>query len=208
MLKCKIKSIKPLGVEEAYNLTMKSNQHNYKIVNDYDLGIYTSNSHSAAYAMLAYQTAWLKNHYTIEFMCSLLSSVMSEQQREKREPYEDSLPRYGIELLPYDINLSKDVYTIENGGIRRPLSVLKGLGDVVIKEIISRQPYKNLEDLITNNSGRSLNKNVFETLVDCGCMRDWGDKKKLLESFVKTKELVLAKNKKEKKNKEFDGDLF
>jgi len=165
-------------------------------------------SHSAAYAMLAYQTAWLKCYYTIEFMCALMSSVMSEQNREKREPYENSLPRYGLEILPFDINLSKDVYSIENGGIRRPFSILKGLGDVVIKEIVGRQPYKNLEELLSNNNGRSLNKNVFETLVDCGCMSAWGNKKTLLESYVKTKELVIAKNKKEKKNKEFNGDLF
>jgi DNA polymerase-3 subunit alpha len=165
-------------------------------------------AHSCAYAMLAYQTAWLKRHYTIEFMCSLLSSVMDEQQREKREAYEDSLPRYGIELLPYDINLSKDVYTIKNGSIRRFFSILKGLGDVVLKEIVSRQPYKNLEELISFNNGRSLNKNVFEALVCSGCMNCWGDQKSLLASFVKTKELVLAKNKKEKKNKEFNGDLF
>lgn len=165
-------------------------------------------AHACAYGMLAYQTAWLKCHYTIEFMCSLLSSVMSEQQKEKREIYEESLPRYGIELLPYDINLSKVVYTIEKGCLRRPFSILKGLGDVALKEIISGQPYRNLEELISNNNGRSLNKNVFETLVFCGCMNAWGDKNKLLNSFLKTKEIVIAKNKKEKKNKEFNGDLF
>jgi len=165
-------------------------------------------SHSCAYAMLAYQTAWLKRHYTIEFMCSLLSSVMSEQQREKREIYEGSLPRYSLELLPYDINLSKDVYTIESGGLRRPFSILKALGDVVLKEIVSRQPYKNLEELISNNSGRSLNKNVFATLVGCGCMNCWGNQSGLLASFVKTKEFVAAKNKKDKENKKFDGNLF
>ena len=207
MEKCKILSIKSVGIQKTYNLTMKSCQHNYKITDGAN-SVYSMNSHAAAYAYLAYQTAWLKRKFKKEFMCALLSSVMSEQQKEKRDRYEASLPKMGIELLPYDINLSKEVYTIEGGNIRKAISTMKGVGEIAIKEIVGGQPYKSIEDFVSRNSGHSINKNVFESLVNSGGLKCWGDKSKLFEMFVSAKDRVAIQKKKERKHKEFDGGIF
>lgn len=214
MKECKIISIKKLGKKKTYNVTMKSMQHNYKIV-DGKNSIYSLNSHSAAYAYLAYQTAWLKFNFRPEFMCALLSSVTSEQDKEKRGKYEASLPRFGIELLSHDINKSKDVYTIEeNNTIRPPLSSLRGIGVTAIKDIIDKQPYNSLDDFARKHSSfSSVSKSVFAALVDAGCMREWGcDKNKMLDLFEKgrmqAKAIENNRKKKEQKDKQFEGSFF
>lgn len=214
MQKCKIKSLKCVGKQKTYNVTMKSHQHNYKIIDGSGYGIFTKNSHSAAYAYLAYQTAWLKCFFRPEFMCALLSSVISEQKKEQRAKYEKSLQQFGLVLLPYDINLSKKTYTLEKDGIRPPLAALKGIGNVALDNVIARQPYDSLQHFAEKHSVDSgVHKAVVSTLLEAGCMQRWGtNKEKMLAEFEAYKDAAKKKalqiKKKEIEDKKFTGSLF
>ena len=85
MKKCKIRLIKSLGFKKTYNVTMKGHQHNYKIFDvEGNNSFITSNSHSAAYAFIAYQCAWLKIYYPIEFMCNLLTSEINNNDKDEK----------------------------------------------------------------------------------------------------------------------------
>jgi DNA polymerase III subunit alpha len=171
-------------------------------------------SHAAAYAYLAYQTAWLKCFFRPEFMCSLLSTVISEQTKEQRIRYENSLQRFGLQLLPYDINYSKKVYTLEKGGIRPPLSALRGIGDVAIDNIVDNQPYKDIKDFAEKHTfDTGVGKSVVEVLIDAGCVKQWGsDKQKIVTVFLdykeKTRKKEAYRKKKESEDKKFSGSLF
>ena len=171
-------------------------------------------SHAAAYALLAYQTAFLKCKFPKEFFCALLSN---EKDEDKRIRYENSANKYKrsakMPILPIDINKSKEIYTIEDEGIRKPISSFKGVGEKASKEISAKQPFTGLGDFIHRINHSAVNSAVFKTLLDSGCLDIWGkDKEALLASYEKAK---LDNKKKEAKAKkaaysspEADGVLF
>lgn len=166
-------------------------------------------AHSAAYAYLAYQTAWLKANYPMEFMCSLMSANSSDDVR--RIKYEKACGEMGITLLPHHINKSKEDYVIEGSGIRRPFLSLKGVGENAVKSIVSGQPYSSLEDLISRVSGQVVNSRVFETLVHSNCMENFGmTSRQLIDSFgtIKQKVKKIAKQKEKFKGFDEENDLF
>jgi len=227
MLKCKIKSVKPIGKQMTYNVTMKSKQHNYKIVNHSGLGVYTKNSHSCAYAFIAYQTAWLKKYYPIEFMCNLLTSeINNNDKNEKLEMYIYAAQRLKIICMPPDINKSGLGFNIDIGHhktqdkemevLRKPLTMLNGVGEKAVVDIVANQPYKNLEDFMRRTNARIVNTKVFSTLVNAGGMDCWKvDREELLRQYdiikgkLEKEKKLLAKQ--EKKRQEFNGqtlDIF
>lgn len=180
MKKCKVKSVKFIGKQMTYNVTMKSNQHNYRIISSSGYGIYSKNSHSAAYAFMAYQCAWLKVHYPLEFMCNLLSSeIHNNDQNEKLNMYIQEAQKMKIGCSEPNINYSGLEFKIakiltrsnrEEIGLVKPLTFLKGVGEKAVESIVKGQPYKNLEDFISRTDARIVNTRVFKTLVDSGCM--------------------------------------
>lgn len=128
-------------------------------------------SHSAAYALIAYHTAWLKAYYPAEFMAATLSSEMSDTDKV-RIFYEDSRDN-GLEMLPPDINQS--VYRFEPVSatqIRYGLGAIKGSGEAAIGAIVAEReikgPYKGLFDLVRRVDKRFLNRRVLEALVKAG----------------------------------------
>jgi DNA polymerase-3 subunit alpha len=165
-------------------------------------------AHSAAYAYLAYQTAWLKTHHPLEFMSSLLSSVMTNDA--KRVKYERACEGMSLPLLPHHINKSKVLYAIEGIGIRRPLTALKKVGHKAVEEIVRHQPYGNLDDFVSKVDGHVVNRGVFEALANSGCMECFGmTKKMLLSSFEEAKTRAKKKAAERKKYAAFgDSDLF
>lgn len=209
MLKCKIKSIRSIGKQMTYNVTMKSNQHNYAI---YDIEqnkfIITSNSHSCAYAFIAFQTAWLKYYYPLEFMCNLLTSeINNNDKNEKLNMYIAAAERMRIGCSDPHINKSGLEFKIgtirtrhgEEIGLIKPLTFMKGVGDKAVVNIVQNQPYKNLEDFVKKTDARIVNVRVFASLVEAECMKCWGvSKELLLEQYSKAKD-KLEKEKKEKK---------
>ncbi|HEY9680132.1 MAG TPA: DNA polymerase III subunit alpha [Oculatellaceae cyanobacterium] len=127
-------------------------------------------SHSQAYAMLTYQTAYLKTHYPVEYMTALLSSVSGEQ--DKVQGYIAECQAINIDILPPDINVSGSDFTADQGSIRFGLSAVKNVGEAAVQEIVEKRekdgPYKNLQDFISRIDLRTVNKRTLEALIKCG----------------------------------------
>jgi DNA polymerase-3 subunit alpha len=160
-----IKSVKPMGKEKTYNLTMKAPYHNY-----FANGILTANSHSMAYGFLAYHTAYLKAHYPANFWAAVLSSELGDIDKVAR--YIDKAKQMGIKVLPPDINLSLDSFTPQGDTIRFGLAAIKGIGQATVTEIIAAREkggaFKSLYDFAERVQNKALNKRVFESLVKSG----------------------------------------
>ena len=214
MQKCKVKSIKSIGKQKTYNVTMKGKQHNYKIVSFDERGVYSGNSHAAVYAMLAYQTAWLKIYYPLEFMCNLLTSETSNSDKGiKLDQYTREARRMGITVRDPDINKSGLKYTItefrdeltkkEKPGIRMPLTIIKGVGEKAVRSIVDNQPFADLRDFIRTVDARRVHSKIFKSLVEEGCMDEsWSlSRETLLTQYEEVKAQVV-KEKKQKKKKE------
>ncbi len=211
-----------LGKEMAYNVTMKSDQHNYAI-NNKGFSVYGLNSHSAAYSLLAYQTSWLKIYYPLEFMCHLLTSELGND--DKHDIYLQEAKRMGLDIRPPQINNSKSTYVIvdtQRNGKRysymvAPFTSIKGVGDVAVENIVGLQPFTSFKDFIQRVEGRKVNIKVFNALVDAGCMDDiWGlARPQLKEQFEQLRDVVNKEKKaKLKQEKHIEtmtggmGDLF
>ena len=142
-------------------------------------------------------------------MTALLTSVMSSQKEKERLKYEASCVRNNIKLLPHDINYSKTVYTLEDGGIRRPLASVKGVGEKAAAAITACQPFKNQRDFFYK-MGSAVNSRAFEALVNSGCMEGWAEKKAdLLASFEGLRDKAKKQHKHEEELLDFEeGTLF
>lgn len=127
-------------------------------------------SHSAAYAFVAYQTAYLKAHYTVEYLCALLSSVASDQ--DKTQSYIEEALKYGIKVLPPDINKSYSEFTPDESNIRFGLASIKQVGEVVVEAIIKERdekgPFEGIYDFCTRVDSKCSNKKVLEGLIKAG----------------------------------------
>ncbi len=127
-------------------------------------------SHAAAYAVVSYQTAWLKYYYPVEFMAALMTSVIDNPGKVAEYIY--SCRQMGIEILPPDINKGYGNFSADNGKIRYGLAAIKSIGRPVIEAIISerkeRGEFKNLKDFIERLSGKEVNKRTIESFIKSG----------------------------------------
>lgn len=127
-------------------------------------------SHSAAYALLAYQTAYLKTHFPIEFMAALLTSEV--QNAEKVMRYIAECREMGITILPPDINESYRNFTVVGNQIRFGLAAVKNVGDAAIEAILrereERGKFRSLYDFCKRVDLRKVNRRVIESLIKCG----------------------------------------
>ncbi|MBQ9688899.1 DNA polymerase III subunit alpha, partial [bacterium] len=158
-------------------------------------------SHSAAYAFVAYQTAYLKCHYPVEYMACLLSSVSSDQ--DKTQAYiEESLAK-GIKILSPDINKSNKEFTPDGENIRFGLASIKQVGEVVIEQILEERnkngEFTSIYDFCTRVDSKCTNKRVLEGLIKSGAFSTIEkSRKQLLENI----EHLVAQANKEAKAKE------
>ena len=129
-------------------------------------------SHAAAYAVVSYQTAYLKCHYPVEFMAALMTSFM--EHTGKITEYIMTCRQMGVEILSPDINEGDYRFTPYEGNIRYGLAAIKGVGRPVIDEIVEERkaggPYVNLKDFCTRLSGRSVNKRTVESFIKAGAL--------------------------------------
>ncbi|MBI5968334.1 MAG: DNA polymerase III subunit alpha [Deltaproteobacteria bacterium] len=127
-------------------------------------------SHSAAYALIAYQTAYLKAHYPVEFMAALLSSEMGNAEKVLRHLNE--CRERGMEVLPPDINESQQDFTVMGGKVRFGLAAVKNVGLAAIQSILAareeRGDFTSLADFCLKVDLRKVNKRVIESLIKCG----------------------------------------
>ena len=132
-------------------------------------------SHSAAYALVAWRTAYLKAHYPQEFMAAMLTSLMTGN---KIGEYIELCKRMGINILPPDINASRSNFTVDGESIRFGLAAVKGIGEAAIGLIVQERekdgPFASLEDFCTRVSTRSLTKRSIESLIKCGAFDSTG----------------------------------
>ena len=142
----------------------------------YFAGYGFNKSHSAAYAMVSYRTAYLKANFPVEFMTSLLAS--EKNNSDKLSDYINECVRMGIEILPPDINESYKDFTVVGKDIRFGLSAVKNVGEGAAEAIINtREKYKRYEsifDLAQKVDLRAVNRKVFESLIKCGTFDSTG----------------------------------
>jgi DNA polymerase III subunit alpha len=141
-------------------------------------------SHSTAYALLAYQTAYLKAHYTPEFMASLLTSEIGNQ--EKISQYVFDCRKLGIQVLPPDVNQSSDVFTIvSNRVIRYALSAIKNVGIPAVQSILkareSEKPFESLSDFCQRVDLKSFTPKMIESLISAGAFDFCGQTRSTLK---------------------------
>lgn len=145
-------------------------------------------SHAACYATLAYQTAYLKKHYPVEFLVSLLMSLMGNSHKTNK--YIRSFGKYGIQLLPPDVNESRARFCAENGNVRFALSAIKNVGMQFPWDMeIEREKggnFKSFSDFIIRMSAYDTNRRTIESLIKCGVFDSlYPNRKALVVSFEK-----------------------
>jgi DNA polymerase-3 subunit alpha len=129
-------------------------------------------SHAACYSFIAYQTAFFKTYYPIEFMTALLT--IGADKEEKVINYINECKRMGIRILPPDINTSGIGFTIEGNDIRFGLAAIKGLGEAVVNNIMNARPFTSLQHLIETLPKKQLNKKSVEVLARSGALDELG----------------------------------
>ena len=165
-------------------------------------------SHSAAYAFVAYQTAYLKCHYPVEYLSALLSSVAGDA--EKTQLYIEEALKKGIKVLPPDINHSLSSFTPDGENIRFGLASIKQVGEGVIEDIIKEREengeFKSIYDYIKRVDVKCTNKRTLEGLIKAGAFSTIEkSRKQLMENL----EYITATASKEAKAKESgQGSLF
>ncbi|MDD8020620.1 MAG: DNA polymerase III subunit alpha [Acidobacteriota bacterium] len=145
-------------------------------------------SHSAAYAYLAYQTAYLKAHYPAHFMAALLTSEAEKGDTTQIIKYINECRELGLNVLPPDINYSHYHFSVEGQNIRMGLSAVKNVGENTVKEIISlrekKGSFKNLFDLFEEYDSRVLNRKALESLIKAGAFDSLGWKRSQLYESI------------------------
>ena len=148
-----------------------------------DFASYAFNkSHAAAYAVVAYQTAWLKCHYPVEFFAALLTSFI--EHTDKVTKYIAVAKAHGITVLPPDINKSGRQFSVDGNKIRFGLAAVKNVGGAVVDEIAGERErngaFAGFRDFCQRMAGRKLNKRVLENLIRSGAFDSFGLKRAVL----------------------------
>ncbi len=139
-------------------------------------------SHAAAYAVVSYQTAYLKYYYPVEFMAALMTSVIDNPS--KVAEYILTCRQMGIRILPPDINEGEGDFSVKGNEIRYGLSAIKSIGRPVIEAILTerreRGPFGSLRDFIQRLSGKEVNKRTVESFIKSGALDSLGGTRKQL----------------------------
>ncbi len=169
---------------------------------EYFSGYGFNKSHSAAYALVAYQTAWLKAHYPVEFMAALLSSVM--ETKDKVPFYIEECRQRKIRILGPDVNVSLDGFSVSEGCIRFGLAAIKQVGAPAIQSIIEERekgPYLSLENFCRRVNLTQVNRRTLENLIWAGAFSSVpGNRAQLLAIMPKAADLGAAWQKDENSN--------
>ena len=165
-------------------------------------------AHAVAYAVVAYQTAWFKVHYTREYMAALLTSVLDSSG--KVAEYIAECKNCGIALLPPDVNRSGADFTVSGDGLRFGLAAVKGVGRGFTLQVLDERerhgPFTSFPDFCSRMFGLDCNKRVVESLIKCGAFDSMGVRRSQL---LKVADQVMDTVAKSRKNTlEGQYDLF
>lgn len=166
------------GVEGAVRRGVPEDVANRIFDEMMDFASYAFNkSHAAAYAVLAYRTAYLKHYYPVEFMTALINSFMGTS--DKVAEYVYSAQRQGICTLPPDVNRSRARFSVEGGAIRFGLAAVRGVGSAVMEDMVACRErdgdFRSFFDFCERTNG--LNKRMLESLICAGCFDSMGAKR-------------------------------
>ena len=165
-------------------------------------------AHAVCYAVVAYQTAYLKCHYPHQYMAALMTSVLDSAT--KISGYIAECKELGIATLPPDINHSEDHFTVEGNSIRFGLGAVKNVGRGLIRSMVYKRteggPFKSLEDFIQRMGEGELNKRAVENFIKCGAMDCFGYHRSELLAVYDTMMDSIASSR--KKNLEGQMGLF
>ena len=156
-------------------------------------------SHAAAYAVVSYQTAWLKYYYPVEYMAALMTSVIDNPSKVSEYIY--ACRQMNIKILPPDINKGEANFSVDGGDIRYGLAAIKSIGRPVIKAIVEDREelglFQNLEDFITRLSAKNiLNKRTIENLIKAGALDTLdGTRKQFMSIYVQIVDHVTQEKK-------------
>lgn len=162
-------------------------------------------SHAAAYAVVSYQTAYLKHYYPVEFMAALMTSVIDAPRKVAEYIY--SCRQMGIKVLPPDINEGEGVFSATMEGIRYGLYAIKSIGrpvvDMMLKERENGGRFGTLQSFIDRVAGREVNKRAVENLIKAGaCDSLDGNRQQMLLSYS-----LLMDNQAQEKKKSMEGQI-
>ncbi len=165
-------------------------------------------AHAVCYAVVAYQTAYLKCHYPKQYMAALMTSVLDSA--EKIAGYIAECKEMGIPVLPPDINSSEDPFTVEGDAVRFGLGAIKNVGHGLIRSVVAKRneggPFKSLEDFLQRMGEGELNKRAVENFIKCGAMDCFGyHRSELLGVYDSMMDSVASSR---KKNLEGQMGLF
>ena len=165
-------------------------------------------SHAAAYAVVSYQTAYLKYYHPVEFMAALMTSV--KDNVSKVSEYIMSCRQMGMKIMPPDINEGEGGFSVSDGAIRYGLSAIKSIGQSVVDEIVRERTehgkFRSLEDFIDRMSGREVNKRTLESFIKSGAMDGLPGTRK--QKCMVCGSMVDQKNKEKKNTMEGQMSLF
>ena len=155
-------------------------------------------SHAAAYATVAYQTAYLKYYYKTEFFTSICNSVIFK--RDMLSSYVGAIILSGIKILPVDINCSFDEFTVEGKNIRMGFAAIKRVGASISSSIIEERtkngPYKTFRDAVKRIASVGGNKNAFEALIMCGAFDSfYGNRNQKIHAYSSIVDATSKRNK-------------
>jgi len=180
-----IVAIEPAAVEDVYDLTV-AQDHNF-VAN----GIVVHNSHSTAYALVAYQTAFLKAHYPVEFMAALLSSDITGRNFKRKDAlveHMEDCARMGIEVVAPSVNHSDADFTVQDGKILFAMSAIKGCGGGAADAITAARkaggPFSDLFEFCERVDVQACNRAAIETLIKAGAMDCFGAERSQLSAAV------------------------
>lgn len=160
-------------------------------------------SHAAAYAVVAYRTAYLKCHYPAEYMCALLRSVMGDTAKVKQ--YIDECTDMGIKVYPPDVNRSFENFALEDGGIRFGLASIKNVGTAFARNLITerqKRPFRSPADLIERTAVYG-NVRMLEALIRCGALDSFGIYRSRLMSVLDAAVESVSRQ----RSKSYEGQL-
>ncbi len=151
-------------------------------------------SHAACYAVVSYQTAYLKYYYPVEFMAALMTSVIDNPG--KVAEYIMVCRNMGISILPPDINQGESGFSVDGKSIRYALTAIKSVGrpviDTVVKERNERGPYTNLKDFITRVADKEVNRKAIENFIKAGAFDSLpGTRKQFMSAYVQIMDHIV-----------------
>jgi DNA-directed DNA polymerase III PolC len=168
------------GIDDTYDLTVEP--HHAFVAN----GFVVHNSHSAAYGLLSYQTAYLKANYPVPYMAALMTSVMGDAA--KVAEYIAECRRLGVEVLPPDVNASTAEFAVADGRIRYGLAAVKNVGAAAIESIVASRrrdgPFRSLYDFCRRVDLRVCNRRAIESLCKAGAFDSLGGHRAALLAAV------------------------